>query len=159
MTEQTEPPAPRIGDAERDEATRMLSEHLAAGRLTQDEFDERMGRALQARTSAELRPLFADLPNPRPLSSPGTFAEPAQGFTPPAAEVAVPPVPGTVVKRGNTAWAVASAVAWPAAIIFCFATDWRFWWVMLIPVFFPWWLRGEGAPDRGRHRDRRRYRA
>jgi hypothetical protein len=54
----------RIGDAERDEACRALGEHFAAGRLTRAEFDERTTTAWAARTRAELRPLFADLPAP-----------------------------------------------------------------------------------------------
>src|SRR6476619_3817639 len=48
------PSGPRIGDAERDRAVGYLQEHLAQGRLDATEFDERMGRALQARTASEL---------------------------------------------------------------------------------------------------------
>lgn len=55
-------PEPRIGDAERDAAIQALGEHFAAGRITQQEFDERADTAMRARTDAELRPLFADLP-------------------------------------------------------------------------------------------------
>jgi hypothetical protein len=55
-------PEPRIGDAERDAAVRALGEHYAAGRITKDEFDERSNLAMQARTDADLRPLFSDLP-------------------------------------------------------------------------------------------------
>jgi hypothetical protein len=53
---------PRIGDAERDAAVTALGEHYAAGRLTKQEYDERSDVALRARTDAELRPLFLDLP-------------------------------------------------------------------------------------------------
>lgn len=56
----------RVSDADRDRAVAELSEHFQSGRLTQDEFDERSGRALQARTGPELSDLFTDLP-PRPL--------------------------------------------------------------------------------------------
>ena len=56
----------RIGDLERESAARALGEHFAAGRLTKEEFDERADRAWKARTGAELRPLFADLPAPHP---------------------------------------------------------------------------------------------
>lgn len=52
----------RIGDAERDAAIAALSRHYADGRLTQAEHEERMALALQARTGADLRVLFADLP-------------------------------------------------------------------------------------------------
>jgi Domain of unknown function (DUF1707) len=55
-------PEPRIGDSERDEAIAVLGEHYAAGRITKEEYDERSGFALRARTAADLRPLFVDLP-------------------------------------------------------------------------------------------------
>jgi hypothetical protein len=59
----------RIGDAERDRAISALSDHFAAGRLTREELDERVDRAIQARFDADLRPLFADLPRPEPVAS------------------------------------------------------------------------------------------
>lgn len=52
----------RIGDAERDAAISDLAEHYAAGRLDQEEYDERTDQALSARTDADLGPLFVDLP-------------------------------------------------------------------------------------------------
>jgi hypothetical protein len=54
----------RIGDAERDQAVAMLSEHFVAGRLTQDEFEERSEYATRARYADDLAPLFDDLPDP-----------------------------------------------------------------------------------------------
>lgn len=52
----------RVSDADRDQAITELSEHFQAGRLTQEEFEERSGRALQARTGDDLAALFTDLP-------------------------------------------------------------------------------------------------
>jgi hypothetical protein len=52
----------RIGDAERDRAIASLGDHFAAGRLTAEEFDQRMDHALKARFNEDLEPLFADLP-------------------------------------------------------------------------------------------------
>ena len=52
----------RIGDAERDRAVASLGDHFAAGRLTAEEFDQRMDQALKARFNEDLEPLFADLP-------------------------------------------------------------------------------------------------
>ena len=52
----------RIGDAEREAAVAQLQDHLASGRLTPDEFNDRLDRAFAARTAAELRALFRDLP-------------------------------------------------------------------------------------------------
>jgi hypothetical protein len=52
----------RVSDADRDQAIAELSEHFQAGRLTQEEFEERSGRALQAKTGDDLAALFTDLP-------------------------------------------------------------------------------------------------
>ena len=52
----------RVSDADRDQAIAELSEHYQAGRLTTEEFEDRSGRALQARTTADLAGLFTDLP-------------------------------------------------------------------------------------------------
>ena len=59
----------RLSDADRDRAAAELSEHFQAGRLAADELDDRVGRALQARTVADLAPLFADLPGERPAAT------------------------------------------------------------------------------------------
>lgn len=52
----------RVSDADRDQAIAELSEHFQAGRLTQEEFEERSGQALQGRTGDDLAALFTDLP-------------------------------------------------------------------------------------------------
>ena len=57
-------PSVRIGTAEREAAASALSEHFAAGRLDQDELEERLDRAYAAKTAADLEPLFQDLPRP-----------------------------------------------------------------------------------------------
>jgi len=55
-------PRIRASDADRDRVASLLREHHAAGRLTAEEFHERMDRALEARTLGELDELLADLP-------------------------------------------------------------------------------------------------
>lgn len=57
-------PALRIGTAERERAASALSEHFAAGRIDQDELEERLTKAYAARTGADLIDLFTDLPGP-----------------------------------------------------------------------------------------------
>jgi len=52
----------RVSDAERQEVADRLAEHFTAGRLDQAEFDERLGRAMSAKTRADLGGLFGDLP-------------------------------------------------------------------------------------------------
>jgi Domain of unknown function (DUF1707) len=55
-------PRIRASDADRDRVAALLREHHAAGRLTAEEFGERMDRALEARTLGELDELMTDLP-------------------------------------------------------------------------------------------------
>lgn len=52
----------RIGDAEREEVMTALQDHLAAGRLTVDEYEERVERVVAARYSEDLAELLTDLP-------------------------------------------------------------------------------------------------
>ena len=52
----------RVSDAERQVVTDRLAEHFADGRLDQAEFDDRVGRAMNAKTRADLSGLFSDLP-------------------------------------------------------------------------------------------------
>ena len=68
MTGDTGPDGLRLSDAERDQAVAALGEHYAAGRLTAEEHSDRTDRAYAARTGADLRPLFADLPGAAPRS-------------------------------------------------------------------------------------------
>ncbi|WP_189061604.1 DUF1707 domain-containing protein [Longimycelium tulufanense] len=80
----------RIGTREREDAIKVLGEHLAAGRLEMDEYEERVGRATAARTLTDLRPLFADLPPPHPPA----LAPPPPPMPPPAPPRMVPPPVG-----------------------------------------------------------------
>lgn len=74
----------RIGDAERESAIEALGQHLTAGRLDMDEYGGRTAAASQARTVADLRALFDDLPAPHPaLPGWGPITRPA-GLSPPA---------------------------------------------------------------------------
>jgi Domain of unknown function (DUF1707) len=67
----------RIGTQEREAAIAILGEHLARGRLEITEYEQRAGAAAAARTRAELRPLFADLPPPHPTFLLGPAPSPA----------------------------------------------------------------------------------
>lgn len=142
-------PNVRIGDAERDAAVEALREHHVAGRLSPEEFSERMEAALSAHTRADLDVLFQDLPQD----------------SPPAAQLAVPAAPAGLARPTDgyhRAIQVISAVAWPAALIFNFATGWQWWWVILIPaLILPALVRNDPQARRHRlpdgRRDRRRY--
>ena len=58
----------RISDADRDHAVVELREHLLAGRLTLEEFGERVGTALASRTAGELEHVTGDLAMPAAAS-------------------------------------------------------------------------------------------
>jgi Domain of unknown function (DUF1707) len=52
----------RVSDADRQAVTDRLSQHFADGRLDQAEFDDRVERAMSAKTRGDLTGLFTDLP-------------------------------------------------------------------------------------------------
>jgi hypothetical protein len=60
----------RASDADRDRVVDMLREAMGDGRLTADEFDERVEAALSSRTLGELAALIADLARPGPVPAP-----------------------------------------------------------------------------------------
>jgi hypothetical protein len=55
-------PRLRASDADRDRTAELLREHHAVGRLTAEEFADRLDKVFAARTLGELDALLADLP-------------------------------------------------------------------------------------------------
>src|SRR5579863_3687076 len=85
-------PEMRASDADRDRVIDVLRAAAGEGRLTPDEFEERMEAVLSARTFGELARFTADLPPPG-LAPPG----------PPRVTAAPPPPPEEeiqIVQRG-----------------------------------------------------------
>jgi Domain of unknown function (DUF1707) len=72
----------RASDADRDVVVDVLREAFSEGRLTLDEFDERMSDAYASRTWGELRELTADLP-----------VQPVLGADLPGRQLPAPPSP------------------------------------------------------------------
>ncbi len=75
-------PAMRASHADRERAVDVLKAGFAEGRLGQPEYEQRIARAYQAQTHAELQMLVADLPQgpvpqaqfaPRQVAVPATF--------------------------------------------------------------------------------------
>jgi Domain of unknown function (DUF1707) len=135
-------PRIRASDADRDRATALLREHHAAGRLTAEEFHERMDAALSATTLGELDDLLADLPvidlyrlphesMQRPASLPHTSIIPRDQGN--AADPARFP-PGTLAVG---AWAVVTGTLiaiWAVAAVVGVGT-WLPWWLL---IAIPW---------------------
>jgi hypothetical protein len=75
----------RIGDADREAAATRLREHFAQGRLTQEEFNQRLDGVFAATTHGQLTALGRDLPHlaappgPTPPRWPGSAPVPAAG--------------------------------------------------------------------------------
>jgi hypothetical protein len=55
-------PSIRASDADRERIVEILRQHTAEGRITAEEFDERMAAAYEARTLGALAELTTDLP-------------------------------------------------------------------------------------------------
>jgi len=71
-------PSMRAATADRERAVDVLKAGFAEGRLTQDEYNDRMGRAYAARTYGELAALTADLPaGPLPVWPVAAYPPPA----------------------------------------------------------------------------------
>jgi len=135
-------PRIRASDADRDRVAALLREHHAAGRLTAEEFHERMDAALEATTLGELDELLADLPvidlyrlpdesMRRPASLPHTSLMPRDlgGEAEPARFP-----PGTLAVG---AWAVVTGTLiaiWAVAAVVGVGT-WLPWWLL---IAIPW---------------------
>jgi len=143
-------PRIRASDADRDRAAALLREHHAAGRLTAEEFHDRMNQALEAKTLGELDELLADLPaidlyrlphESIGRRSPGT----RQSLMPDDPGGLTRFTPGAVAMG---AWAVvASALVaiWAVAAVVGSGT-WFPWWAVIV---LPWiWV----LIRRGQHR-------
>lgn len=115
----------RAADADREQAAAGLREHFAAGRLTSEEFDERLDGIYAARTLGELEDLMADLPGSDLAQLPVTAARRSAGDMPVPRQRA----PGSIeAARGRF------SPAWQAA--------WGSWLAISLCAFVVWLLTG-----------------
>jgi hypothetical protein len=75
----------RVSDAERAEVADQLAQHYGDGRLDQAELDERLTRAMSAKTRADLAGITDDLPEVQARLAARTSAYPGRGRSLPAA--------------------------------------------------------------------------
>lgn len=110
-------PSLRIGDRERDAVAAELQEHYAHGRLTLEEFNQRLDAVFAAKTQHDLSRITADLPHIRsasaPLPSSGTGRSPRLASGPPRSGWAVGA--GRPGGASASAGAVSPGGAWTAA--------------------------------------------
>jgi hypothetical protein len=69
----------RIGDADREALAAELREHYAHGRLTLEEFQDRLDATFAARTELDLKRITGDLPHPVASAGPWPSALPPGG--------------------------------------------------------------------------------
>jgi hypothetical protein len=121
----------RASDADRDAVLTALSEHFQAGRLTSDEFDERSGAALSAKTLGDLDGLMTDLPGPRRTAPPPAPAPmPAQ---PPAPSPFDGRLPQVRAVPGVAILVVVAVVALGLGATQGHAA-WHIWWIVPIAL-------------------------
>jgi Flp pilus assembly protein TadB len=140
-------PRTRAGDEDRDRTATALGGHYAAGRLTLEEFQQRLDRAYAAKTLGQLDELMKDLP--------GSDLSPLQGQRGGRPPLPQRREPGPVQASGGRSavrqfWL---AVAITAIVIWLIGGaaggPWLLW--LAVPLAFimlRWWSLG------GSHRDR-----
>jgi hypothetical protein len=126
----------RIGEDERNKAVALLSDHMAEGRLTQSEFNDRLGLVLSARTTHDLEPVFIDLPGPNPGRPTDLERLEDQDRREANELLAVARAKRQVAKtdpRLIAAVTVAMGVGWTAAVITYFSiySDWK---IFIVPI-------------------------
>lgn len=83
----------RAADVDRERVAAALREEMAVGRITMEEFEDRLSRAYEAKTWEELRALTADLPVD--IAFEGEVRRPSPAAAPvPPPQVAGPPARG-----------------------------------------------------------------
>ncbi len=141
-------PEMRASDGDRDRVAAALREHMAEGRLTVDEFNERLEQVYGSRTYGELARLTSDLPEIDLHTLPAALDRTAGR----------PPSPRgrTALKAAWGAWATASAINWVIWLIVSIGSS---------DMIYPWplWVMGPwgavllmstifGRGDQGRRR-------
>ena len=117
-------PDVRVSDADRDRAASLLREHHAAGRLTAEEFGDRLDRAFAAKTVGEIDGLLKDLPTIDLYRLPDAVLtrQPRQRQ----------PSRPSSDRRGSGAWRAAWAV-WFTVSLVCFVI-----WGLTTAPGYPW---------------------
>ncbi|MFF0863290.1 DUF1707 domain-containing protein [Nonomuraea sp. NPDC003560] len=118
-------PEMRASDVDRDRVAAILREHTAQGRITMEEFNERLEELYKSKTYGDLAKLTADLPDvdlrhrpAKPEAAPATRGNLHPGM-----------------RAAWGAWATASAINWVIWLIVSLSSD---------HMIYPWplWVMG-----------------
>ncbi|MER6943598.1 DUF1707 domain-containing protein [Nonomuraea sp. NPDC000554] len=118
-------PEMRASDVDRDRVAAILREHTADGRITMDEFNERLEQLYKSKTYGELAKLTADLPDV------DLRARPAKVAPTPAPRAGMHPG----IRAAWGAWAAVSSINWVIWLITSIASS---------HLIYPWplWVMG-----------------
>jgi hypothetical protein len=153
----------RASDADRDRAAAALREHLAAGRLTLEEFDQRLDQAYAAKTLGDLDEVMTDLPETdldqlpdAPVNRPG--ASPLARRRPPGS---IEARPGRFSPAWRAAWGSWLAISLFLLVIWLASGasggPWFVWVALALgAMLLGRWITG--APARSERRPARRIR-
>lgn len=139
----------RASDADRAAVAEELGRHMSAGRLTVDEYDDRLARAYAARTYGELDALTTDLPGSPPAApvpapaAGGAHAVCRPDLSPAAMSAwgmgagAWNPWGGAGLRAAWASWATTAAIVLSIWLVTMIAsTDWIYPWPVW--VIGPW---------------------
>ncbi|MFG3435648.1 DUF1707 domain-containing protein [Nonomuraea sp. NPDC047897] len=118
-------PEMRASDVERDRVAAVLREHTAVGRLTMDEFNERLELLYKSKTRGELARLTADLPD----------VDLSQRQVAKVSETSVEKKQHAGMRAAWGAWAMASSINWIIWLIISVSSG---------DMIYPWplWVMG-----------------
>ncbi len=125
-------PRIRASDDDRERAVALLSEHHAAGRLTAEEFNERMDKAYAAKTLGDLDELMSDLPAIDLYRLPDASLPPHYRRQIPGHGFHMEAAGGAAIARPHGRF----SPAWTAA--------WSSWFTVTMVCFVIWGLSGAG---------------
>jgi hypothetical protein len=138
-------PRMRASDTDRERTASLLREHHAQGRLTAEEFNDRIDRTFTAKTIGELDALLADLPGIDLYRLPAAGIRPA----PPGAlrsrsgrdSAVARPGDGTVSPRTAITWGTWAAISSLLAVVWLvvgLVSGGAAWFPWFLLVVIPW---------------------
>ncbi|MET7332524.1 DUF1707 domain-containing protein [Nonomuraea sp. NPDC005650] len=119
-------PEMRASDGDRDRVAAILREHTAQGRITMDEFNERLEELYKSKTYGELARLTVDLPDVDLRNRPAVVPQNS-----PAKRAGAHPG----IRAAWSAWAAASGINWVIWLIVSITSG---------DLIYPWplWVMG-----------------
>ncbi|MGY1601958.1 DUF1707 SHOCT-like domain-containing protein [Geodermatophilus sp. SYSU D00815] len=131
-------PRMRAADKDREAVVRRLGEHMAAGRLTVAEYEERSARAVAAKTYGDLAVLTSDLPSTEPTRPAAPVASQRPGHAGPCGAGAWSGHPwgwGSSTRAAWSSWSATAVIVLTVWLITSLASG-------ALLYFWPMWVIG-----------------